>query len=63
MIKLTRINNQEIVINAEMIEFLEKTPDTIVTLSNGKKFAVRDPLDSVVEKIVQYKRSIHTDKA
>ena len=56
MIRLTRLNKNELVINAEMIEFVEAIPDTIVTLTSGKKIMVFEPVDTVVERIVEYKR-------
>ena len=57
MIRLTRLNKNELVINAEMIEFIEALPDTIVTLTSGKKIMVFEPVDTVVERIVEYKRT------
>ena len=57
MIRLTRLNKNELVINAEMIEFIEAMPDTIVTLTSGKKIMVFEPVDTVVERIVEYKRT------
>ena len=57
MIRLTRLNKNELVINAEMIEFIEAIPDTIVTLTSGKKIMVFEPVDAVVERIVEYKRT------
>lgn len=57
MIKLTRLNNTEFVINAEMIEFIEAIPDTIVSLASGKKVMVTEPVDVVVERVIEYKRS------
>ena len=57
MIRLTRLNKNELVINAEMIEFIGATPDTIVTLTSGKKIMVFEPVDTVVERIVEYKRT------
>ncbi|MFC1692526.1 flagellar FlbD family protein [Candidatus Latescibacterota bacterium] len=58
MIKLTRINDSAIVINAEHIEFVEALPDTIVTMTNGQKILVKEPLDDVIERTKDYKRSI-----
>ena len=58
MISLTRINDTPIVLNAELIEFVEANPDTIVSLSNGHKYLVKDTVDEVVEKVKEYKRSI-----
>jgi flagellar protein FlbD len=57
MIRLTRLNKNELVINAEMIEFVEAIPDTILTLTSGKKIMVFEPVDTVVERIVEYKRT------
>jgi flagellar protein FlbD len=56
MITVTRINNQPITINAELIEFIESTPDTIVTTTHGKKIIVKDSIDSIIEKVIQYRR-------
>ena len=56
MIKLTRINESELVINAEMIVFVEAIPDTMITLSSGKKIMVSEPVDMVVQRIIEYKR-------
>ena len=56
MIKLTRINESELVINAEMIVFVEAIPDTMITLSSGKKTMVSEPVDVVVQRIIEYKR-------
>ncbi len=57
MIKLTRLNNSKLVINAEMIEFVEAIPDTIVSLVSGKKVMVTESVDQVVEQVVQFKKS------
>tara|TARA_B100000029_G_scaffold288685_1_gene282459 strand:+ start:597 stop:800 length:204 start_codon:yes stop_codon:yes gene_type:complete len=57
MIKLTRLNNSKLVINAEMIEFVEAIPDTIVSLVSGKKIMVTESVDQVVEQVVEFKKS------
>ena len=57
MVKLTRLNKTILIVNAELIEFLEATPDTIVTLTTGRKVVVRETVDEVIEKVVAYKRS------
>ena len=54
MIELTRLNNEKIVVNADLIEFLERTPDTLVTTSTGKKLMVKESIDEVVERVVAY---------
>ena len=56
MIRLTRLNDTEFIINAEMIEFVEAIPDTIIILQSGKKVMVVEPVDEVVERIIEYKR-------
>ncbi len=56
MIRLTRLNDSQFVINAEMIEFVEAIPDTIISLQSGKKVMVVEPVDEVVERIIEYRR-------
>jgi flagellar protein FlbD len=56
MIALRRLNNQPIMVNAELIESLEETPDTVVTLTSGNKLLVRDTMEEIQAKIVEYKR-------
>lgn len=60
MIRLTKLNKAPFVLNCELIELLESTPDTIVTLINGKKYVVTESVDEVVAKVIEYKRSIFT---
>jgi len=59
MIALRRLNNQPIMVNADLIESLESTPDTVVTLTSGNKLIVRDKMDEIQAKIIEYKRKIH----
>jgi len=56
MIALRRLNNQEFVLNADLIEMLESTPDTVITLINGKKIVVRNSLEEIVRKTIKYKQ-------
>ncbi|MCZ6634763.1 MAG: flagellar FlbD family protein [bacterium] len=56
MIRVTRFNKTILYINADMIEFLESTPDTIITLNTGRKVLVRETVDEVIDKVVTYKR-------
>jgi flagellar protein FlbD len=58
MVRLTRLSGVEVVVNADLIEFVEMTPDTLVTLVTGKKIPVRESADEIVERIVSYRRSI-----
>ncbi len=59
MIALQRLNNQPIMVNADLIETLEATPDTVVTLTSGNKLIVRDSPQEIQAKIIAYKREIH----
>ncbi len=56
MIRLTRLNGREFVLNAELIKFLEETPDTVVTLVNGDRVIVTENADVVVERVIEYGR-------
>ena len=56
MIKVTRLNDTELVINAELIEFVESTPDTIISLTTGKKIMVKESTDEIIERVAQFKR-------
>lgn len=58
MIKVKRINGEEFVLNCELIEYVEETPDTVITLINGKKVIVIESSDEIIEKVSSYKRSI-----
>lgn len=59
MIELTRFNGERFVLNAEQIEIVEATPDTIIRLLNGKKLVVREPVETVVAKALEYARRVH----
>ncbi len=58
MISVKQINNEPIIVNAAMIEFIESTPDTLLCLVSGRKMMVRDSIDEVLEKIVVYFKRI-----
>ncbi|MCP4724351.1 MAG: flagellar FlbD family protein [bacterium] len=62
MIELTRINNKKIIVNAEMIEFIESTPDTIVTTSSGKKVIITESIEEVIVKVIEYRRLCFPEK-
>lgn len=62
MIKVKRLNQKEFVINSDLISFIEETPDTVISLTNGKKIVVANPLDEVIEKVIEYKARIYNFK-
>jgi flagellar protein FlbD len=56
VIKVTRINDAELVINADLIEFVEPTPDTMITLTTGKKIMVRESTDEIIRRVAEFKQ-------
>lgn len=58
MILLTRTNGTQFYINPELIQTVEKTPDTIVTLTNNKKMIVKDTPQEIAERFIEYRRKI-----
>lgn len=59
MIRVTRLRaREEIVVNADLIETVESTPDTVITLTNGHKIIVQESPDEIVRRVVEYKRTI-----
>lgn len=58
MIWLTRLNRVPLVLNSDMIEHIEVTPDTVITLSSGQIWRVRESAEEVVERIVAFRRRI-----
>ncbi len=58
MIALTRLNQQAFVVNAELIKFIESTPDTLVTLTTGERILVKESSDEVIRRAVQYGRML-----
>lgn len=58
MILLTRLNDTQIYVNAELIQVVEKTPDTIVTLTDRSKLVVKEPAEVVVQRFIEYKQKI-----
>ena len=56
MIKLRRLNDTEIVVNADKIKYVESTPDTIVTLMNNEKILVSNSVDELIQKVIEFRR-------
>lgn len=56
MIELTRLNGKDLVVNAELIALIERTPDTILTLTTGRKIMVKESVEEVVKKVKEYLR-------
>jgi flagellar protein FlbD len=54
MIHLTRLNNRPLVVNADLIKFIENAPDTVITLLTGDKLVVRESVDEVLQRVREY---------
>ena len=59
MIELTKLDETKILVNEDFILTVEETPDTVVTLINGKKLIVDEPMDEVVRRVMSYRRALH----
>lgn len=60
MIVLTRLNKAPVVVNAELIKIIESTPDTLITLINGDHMMVRESVEEVVARAIDYARRIRS---
>ncbi len=58
MIQLTRLNQVEFLLNSDLIEHIEATPDTVITLTTGKKYVVLEPSTEVLHRIIEFRRAI-----
>lgn len=62
MISVTRLNGGAFVVNAELIKTVEATPDTVITLINGDRLIVRETLEEVIERAIDYGRRMRTHR-
>jgi len=60
MIKVTRLNNAELIINAEQIQSLHAAPDTVITFTNNDKIMVKEPVEELSCRIVEYQRLLRS---
>jgi flagellar protein FlbD len=58
MIHLTRLNRVPIVVNSDLIEHIEMTPDTVIALTSGQKFLVLESADEVIGRVIRFRRSV-----
>ncbi len=52
------MNHRALVLNAELIEHVETTPDTVVSMTTGEKFVVVESADEIVDRVIEYRRAI-----
>ncbi|AEB75818.1 flagellar FlbD family protein [Clostridium botulinum] len=60
MISLRGLNQKQLYLNEDHIEKIEEVPETLITLTNGKKYIVLEPTQEVIDKIIEFKRKIFT---
>lgn len=58
MIQLTRLNNSTITVNSDQIKFVEQSPDTVITLLNGEKILVRESVEQILERVIQFRQRV-----
>jgi len=58
MIQVTRLDHSALIVNPDLIIFIEETPDTIITLSNGDKIMVQERVSEIIRRVIQFRRSI-----
>lgn len=62
MIELRKLNGRSFILNAELIQTVEATPDTVITLTNDTKLVVQEKKEEVAQKVIEYKRKIYGTK-
>jgi flagellar protein FlbD len=60
MINVHRLNTEEFLVNCELIEFVEETPDTVISMASGRKLVVSEKCNEIKKLIIEYKRQIHS---
>ncbi|NLI94176.1 MAG: flagellar FlbD family protein [Peptococcaceae bacterium] len=61
MIYVSRLNNKEFALNPDLIETIEATPDTVITLTNDNKYIVRESIEEIISRIADFRRRCHPD--
>ncbi len=61
MIQVTRLNGTKMTVNAELIEMVEETPDTVISFTNGRKFIVKESEEEVRNLVIEYKKEVFAD--
>lgn len=58
MIYVSRLNGEVFVVNCELIEFIESTPNTVISMTTGRKIVVSESIDEIIVKIIKYKKRV-----
>ncbi|MBI3550293.1 MAG: flagellar FlbD family protein [Elusimicrobia bacterium] len=62
MITVTRLNGTVFTVNAELIETVERTPDTVIALATGNRYIVQEPVEEVVSRVLEYRKKINAER-
>jgi len=60
MIKLTRLDGEQFILNADLIQYVEARPDTFITLTTGERLVVKESMDEVLRQAIEYQQAKHT---
>ena len=59
MIELTKLNGSRLVINSDLIEFVEALPDSLITLTTGKKIMVQEKIPEIISAVITFRRLVN----
>ena len=59
MIRLSRLNKEVFMVNCDLIEFIEETPDTVISMASGRKLVVNESTSEIKRLVIEYKRQIY----
>jgi flagellar protein FlbD len=59
MVILTKINKAQIAVNSDLIQYIEETPDTVITMTNSDKVVVQEGMADIIRKVIQYRRRVN----
>jgi flagellar protein FlbD len=59
MLILTKINQAQIAVNPDLIQYMEETPDTVITMTNDEKVVVKESIAEIIEKVVSFRRYVN----
>ncbi len=63
MIRMTRLNHSSLIVNSDLIEHIEVTPDTVVTLTSGQKYVVLETAQEIVERVIVFRQSLLSNQS
>jgi flagellar protein FlbD len=58
MIRITRLNHTPLILNSDLIEHIDMTPDTVIALTSGQKYMVLETAEEIIERVVSFRRSL-----